>query len=249
MIRNFNLRINMSKINRPTCISDETIKHIIETKTYYTQYQPILSIKDQEIYAYEALARFKHGDNHLPPDIVFGHCHHNLELFYQLEYQTKKTQFQNRPKNAKLFVNFDPHVFGYKKGVNELFSFFKNQKNFTIELVENSHAHINISMLIDIFNKFKFEFAMDDFFKEDSMVSIFLLNKTNYIKLDKDMLSAIKLNRSFIHIINGIVDFAHSQNQKVILEGIETYEDLEIAKDTKIDFVQGFLYDNLFIDR
>jgi len=239
----------MCKLNRPTCLSDETIKHIIETKTYYSQYQPILSMKNQEIYAYEALARFKHGDNIIAPDIVFRQCHHNLELFYQLEYHTKKVQFQNRPKNTKLFVNFDPHVFGYKKGVNELFSFFKNQKNFAIELVENSHAHINIELLIDIFNKFKFEFAMDDFFKEDSMVSIFLLNKTNYIKLDKDMLKAMKLNRSFIHIINGIVDFAHSQNQKVILEGIETYEDLEIAKDTKIDFVQGFLYDNLFIDK
>ena len=239
----------MCKLNSPNLISPEIIKHIIENKNFYTQYQPILSITDQQIYAYEALARFKYKGDLIAPDIVFGHCHHNLEDFYQLEYHTKKVQFQNRPKDTKLFVNFDPHVFGYKKGVNELFSFFKNQKNFTIELVENSHAHINISMLIDIFNKFKFEFAMDDFFKEDSMVSIFLLNKTNYIKLDKDMLTAMKLNKSFIHIINGIVDFAHSQNQKVILEGIETYEDLEIAKDTKIDFVQGFLYDNLFIDK
>lgn len=239
----------MCKFNSPNLISPKTIQYIIDNKDFYTQYQPILSIKDQKIYAYEALARFKYKNELIAPDIIFGHCHHNLEHFYQLEYLTKKVQFQNRPKDAKLFVNFDPHVFGYKKGVNELFSFFKNQKNFTIELVENSHAHINISMLIDIFHKFKFEFAMDDFFKEDSMVSIFLLNKTNYIKLDKDMLKAIKLNRSFIHIINGIVDFAHSQNQKVILEGIETYEDLEIAKDTKIDFVQGFLYDNLFIDR
>lgn len=249
MIGKINIRITMSKFNKPSCISDETIKHILETKTYYTQYQPILSIKDEKIYAYEALARFKHEGNILPPDIVFGQCHHNLELFYQLEYRTKKIQFQNRPQNTKLFINFDPHVFGYKTGVNELFSFFKNQKNFTIELVENSHTHINITLLIDLFNKFNFEFAMDDFFKEDSVVSIFLLNKTNYIKLDKDIINAIKVNKGFIHIVNGIVDFAHSQNQKVILEGIETYQDLEIAKDTKVDFIQGFLYEHLFIEK
>lgn len=81
------------------------------------------------------------------------------------------------------------------------------------------------------------------------MVSIFLLNRTHYIKLDKDMLKAMKLNNSFLHIINGIVDFAHSQNQKVILEGVETYEDLEIAKDTKVDFIQGFLFENRFIEK
>lgn len=239
----------MCKLNITKILSDSTITEIIGNKLFSTQYQPIISLKDQKIYAYEALARFNYKNHPLPPDLVFGYCHKNLELFYQLEYQTKKVQFQNRPKDAKLFINFDPHVFGYKKGVNELFSFFKNQKNFTIELVENSHTHINISMLINIFNKFNFEFAMDDFFKEDSLVSIFLLNKTNYIKLDKDMLTALKSNSAFSHIINGIVDFAHTQNQKVILEGVETYADLEIVKDTKIDFVQGFLYDNLFINK
>ena len=40
-----------------------------------------------------------------------------------------------------------------------------------------------------------------------------------------------------------------NQKQKMILEGIETYEDLEIARDTKVDFIQGFLYDNLFINK
>jgi len=239
----------MYQQNNFKIISEKIIEEIIEKKLFYTQYQPIISLHDEEVYGYEALARFKYKENLLPPDLVFGFCHKDLELFYQLEYLTKKKQFENRPKDKKLFINFDPHVFGYKTGVNELFSFFQKQKDFTIELVENSHVHINISMLIDIFNKFKFEFAMDDFFKEDSMVSIFLLNKTNYIKLDKDMLKAVKSNNSFIHIINGIVDFAHSQNQQVILEGIETYEDLEIAKDTKVDFIQGFLYDKLFINK
>ncbi|MCD4758399.1 MAG: EAL domain-containing protein [Arcobacteraceae bacterium] len=239
----------MCKLNNTKLISEHIIKAILENKLFYTQYQPIISLHDDEIYGYEALARFKYNDNFLPPDLVFAYCHKNLKLFYQLEYLTKKAQFLNRPKNKKLFINFDPHVFGYKTGINELFSFFQKQKNFTIELVENSHVHINISMLIDIFNKFEFEFAMDDFFKEDSMVSIFLLNKTNYIKLDKDILTAVKSNNSFIHIVNGIVDFAHSQKQKVILEGIETYEDLEIARDTKVDFIQGFLYDNLFINK
>lgn len=155
----------MCKLNSSNFICEDTIKQIIENKNFYTQYQPILCLKNQEIHAYEALARFTHKDTLLPPDLVFGHCHKNLELFYQLEYATKIVQFRNRPKDTKLFINFDPHVFGYKTGVNELFSFFKNQRNFTIELVENSHAHINISLLIDIFNKFKFEFAMDDFSK------------------------------------------------------------------------------------
>ncbi len=239
----------MCKLNNFKIISEEIIQEIIEKKLFYTQYQPIVSLKNGAIFAYEALARFNYKDILLPPDSIFEYCHTNLELFYHLEYNIKKAQFQNRPKNTKLFINFDPHLFGHKSGTDNLFSLFSKQKNFTIELVENSHVHINISMLIDIFNKFKFEFAMDDFFKEDSMVSIFLLNKTNYIKLDKDMLKAVKSNNSFIHIINGIVDFAHSQNQQVILEGIETYEDLEIARDTKVDFIQGFLYDKLFINK
>jgi len=239
----------MCKLNNFKLISEEIINKIIEKKLFYTQYQPIVSIKDDSIFAYEALARFKYNNIVLPPDIVFEYCHSNLELFYKLESSIKKEQFRNRPRDKKLFINFDPHVFGHKTGVNDLFTFFKKQKNFIIELVENSHTSINIKLLIDIFNKFEFEFAMDDFFKEDSMISIFLLNHTNYIKLDKDMLTAIKSNYSFVHIINGLVTFAHSHNKKVIFEGIETYEDLEMAKDTNVDFIQGFFYDKQFINK
>ena len=46
--------------------------------------------------------------------------------------------------------------------------------------------------------------------------------------------------------VKSIINYAHSADKKVILEGIETHEDLQLAQQLKCDFVQGFYYHDSF---
>jgi len=228
-------------------ITLDSIRSILKNKTYYCEYQPFICTKTNEIKAYEALARFQYNNQYIAPDVVFGKCHKDIELFFQLELKMKEYQFKYRMKDKKLFINFDPHILLYIDGINDIFKLFSEQSNFVIELVENSNMAVNIKKLVQIFEQYKYTFAVDDFFKENSMVSTYLLNNCEYLKLDKDILSELKRNSSFYHIVDGIVKFAHSLNKKVVLEGIETFEDVEIAKERDIDLMQGFYFKDKFI--
>ncbi|MCK9338009.1 MAG: EAL domain-containing protein [Arcobacteraceae bacterium] len=229
------------------CKSDSFIKDILSKKSFYAEYQPIVDIKTLEIIGYEALSRFKYNGSNIPPKDVFEYCHKNVDLFFALEMDMKKHQFKNRPENAKLFINFDPHVFYKRDGANDVFECFSKHTNFVIELVENSHQSVNIELLIDIFRKFDYKFAIDDFFQDNTLLSIFLLNNCDYLKLDMGILKELKANRSFYLIVDGLVNFAHSNDKLVILEGIENEIDLQIAKDRNIDLLQGFYFEKQFI--
>jgi len=233
--------------NKFPLLNNEILKDILIKKSYWAEYQPIISPYTSVIHSYEALSRFSYEGANIPPKIVFDYCHKNLKMFYELEMATKQYQFENRPTKGLLFINFDPHILYQKNRINDVFEFFSRHKDFVIELVENSHHSVKIEVLIDVFRKFEFQFAVDDFFQDNTMLSIFLLNKCDYLKLDMGILEEIKKNQNFIHLIEGIIKFAHSENKYVILEGIETIEDVELAKNLKVDFVQGFYYENQFI--
>lgn len=227
----------------------QSVKDILVQKNLRTEYQPIVSLADDSILAYEALARFYLDGRSVPPDIVFDICHKDLSLFYELEMSVKEHQFQNRPKEKKLFINFDPHILHYKQRTKEIFTLMSKQSDFVIELVENSHESINIERLIEVFNKLKYQFAVDDFFKENSIISLYLLKECHYLKLDKDILKQIKIDSAFAEVVKGICNYAHKIGKEVILEGIETDDDLYLAKECRVDFVQGFLYRDRFINR
>lgn len=74
-----------------------------------------------------------------------------------------------------------------------------------------------------------------------------LLHKSNYLKLGIYYLRTIRENPAYIEILKGVVNFAKQKNQYTILEGVETKEDLKIAQDLGIDYVQGYLFKQEFI--
>lgn len=225
------------------------VRNILAKKNYGVEYQPFICTKDGQIKGYEALARFEYKSKPFRPDIFFEICHNHNKLFFEAEFMIKKFQFENRPKDIKLFVNFDPHILLDKDCINPIFDFFTKQKNFVIELVENSSDAVNTPKLMEIFRSLNFNFAADDFFKEDSKLSLSLLRECDFLKLDIDTLNEMKKDTHFINIVAGLVKYSHALNKKVILEGVETNEDLALAKKLDIDCVQGFLFRSLFIKK
>lgn len=226
-----------------------TVENILANRNFGVEYQPIVAIENEQIIAYEALSRFRYKGLSLSPDTFFGICHHDLELFAKAESMLKSFQFKHRPKDSQLFVNFDPHVLHNAKWVHHVFDFFSKQENFIIEVVENSYEAVNTEKLLEIFYQRNYQFAIDDFFKENSMVSIYLLKKCHVLKFDRMLINELKNTPSFKHVIQGLISFAHENNKKIIFEGIETEEDFALAKSMKCDYVQGFLFQSMFIEK
>jgi EAL domain-containing protein (putative c-di-GMP-specific phosphodiesterase class I) len=77
------------------------------------------------------------------------------------------------------------------------------------------------------------------------MISTSVIQLVDYIKLDKYVFKN-KKNQNFMLLVKSIIEYAHSTNKKIILEGVETADDLLLAKRLNADFIQGFYYREQF---
>ena len=230
-----------------------TLIELIENQRYGVEYQPIICLKNQEIYAYECLSRFFDRKNTpIGPDIVYALLHDSPLSLFQVEYQQKKLQLSCAPNNMNIFVNLDQDSYfstGALKEENPFLKLFKDfeKSEIIVELIENSEISDAIMSLamIDNLSKNNIRTAIDDVCNPHSMVSTGVIQLVNYIKFDKYVLSN-RSNVNFMLLVEALINYSHNANKKVILEGVETFDDLQFAKQLNVDFVQGFYYRDLF---
>jgi len=236
-----------------THLSPSTLIDLMENQRYGVEYQPIICIKSQELYAYECLSRFySKNKSTIRPDLVYSSLHDSPLSLFQVEYQQKVLQLSYAPNEVNIFVNLDQDSYfstGALKDDNPFLKLFKGfeKSKITVELIENSEINDAIMSLamIDTLSKNNIHTAIDDLCKPQSMVSTAVIQLVEYIKLDKYVLEN-KDNENFMLLVESMINYAHSTNKKIILEGVETVEDLQFAKQLNVDFVQGFLYRERF---
>jgi EAL domain-containing protein (putative c-di-GMP-specific phosphodiesterase class I) len=234
-------------------IPASSLIELIEKQRYGVEYQPIIDINNQEVMAYECLARFFNDEGQfIRPDLVYASLHDSPLSLFQVEYQQKKLQLSHAPNNIDIFVNLDQDSY-FSSGVindeNPFLELFKNfkQSEIVVELIENSEindAIMSLSM-IDTLTRNGIDTAIDDVCNPQSMISTSVIQLVSYIKLDKYVIEN-KQNTNFMLLVESLIGYAHSTGKKVILEGIETETDLQLAKKLKVDFVQGFLFKKQF---
>ncbi|MEI6895489.1 MAG: EAL domain-containing protein [Colwellia sp.] len=222
---------------------------LIENKRFGVEYQPIVQCKNQEIFAYESLARFySHDNKEIRPDLVYESLHSSPLSLFQVEYQQKKLQLSHAIPGHDIFVNLDQDSY-FSSGCidqdNPFLQLFKSYTHSTVvvELIENSEindATMSLSM-IDNLAKSGIPTAIDDVCDPQSMISTSVIQLVNYIKLDKFVIKNQK-NKNFMLLVKSLIDYAHSANKTVILEGVETSTDLALANHLNCDYVQGFYY-------
>ncbi len=78
------------------------------------------------------------------------------------------------------------------------------------------------------------------------MLSVAVMQLVEWIKLDKYVLK-MQDDVSYMVFVSKIIEFAHVTGKRVILEGVETAEDLAFAERIGVDYVQGFFYRDNFI--
>ncbi len=234
-------------------LSTPYLLDLMDKKRYGVEFQPIISTFGTEIFAYECLARFFNAQGEsIQPDLVFSSLHNNPLSLFQVEYEQKKLQLSSAPNSADIFVNLDQDSYsasGVLNHENPFVQLFKNynKANVIVELIENSQlsdAMMSLSM-IDNLSKNNINTAIDDLFDPQSMLSTSVIQLVDYLKLDKFVLKN-RDSKNFMALVNALIGYAHETGKKVILEGVETEDDLRFAKQIGTDFVQGFLYKKLF---
>ncbi|MDF1876489.1 EAL domain-containing protein [Sulfurimonas sp. SAG-AH-194-L11] len=228
----------------------DSISSIMANESFGVSYEPIIDLNSMEIFAYEALSRFKHGSIVVSPYEFFKSVHQDIELFFYIESILKRFQLHNRPPDKKLFLNLDPDVAISDNHVAFWIDFFQDTKEVVVEIIENSDEESaeDVEHFMDWMDEYEIPYAYDDFAKPNSIYFTSLLCRANLIKLDMDVLKRIKQHPPYIEVIKGIVKYAKESEKKTVLEGIENNEDLKIAQALGVDYIQGYMFKDKFIN-
>ncbi len=226
------------------------VLRILEANQLACEYQPIVRVSDQEIWAYEALARFRLDEDLIAPNLVFDALHSDRTRFFMLESRSKRFQLRHRPKGARLFVNLDPKVVEIDHHLEHWLGIFGSQQDLVVEILENTSAENldSVRSFADRLHATGVDVALDDVGGHENFFSFELLEHCQILKLDRYWLSRFERDPAYIDLIKGMLSFARSRGIHSVLEGVETASHLECAKTLGIDFVQGFLYRDAFIN-
>ena len=240
----------MKTIERENEVKTSLVK-AVENNEFKVYYQPILNLKNNKVEGFEALIRWSRSSELEVSVEDYINILGRTNLIYDITTLTIKEVVnfikKTNDKNINVSFNVTPKQFLEKgfinKLTNEIYKEDIDPHQISIEITEN--VFINEFKVIN--NKIKtlkslgVKVFLDDF---GTGYSSFKYLKDLYIdvlKLDKSFITNIETDKKLLSIVGGIINLAKGLNFDVIAEGVENSKQLNVLKDFKCDYIQGFL--------
>lgn len=238
--------------NAESVLSINEIKDAIEKKQVICFYQEIVDAKTLEISHYEALLRIidKNGNIVLPekflPIIKGTFILRNITKTI-LKICYKKLQ-EEKDIKINLNLNFKDII---DNSILQLLKNFALEDNissrFGLEIVESEdlinskEAKDNLLMLKSL----GYKIFIDDFGSGYSNFIYLTEIKSDYIKIDGNIIIKILEDKISFLLVKSIIDFAKEADIKVIALYVNTKEIFELIKLLGVDYAQGYYFSTL----
>ncbi len=134
----------------------------------------------------------------------------------------------------------------YVKNVEKVISRYDiNAEHLEIEITETVFFDEKDKMIevVKELKKLGLNLAMDDFGSGYSSLNILRDIPFDILKIDRGFVSESVASKSAVVIMQKIIEMAHGLNIKVICEGVETKEQVDILRELGCTRVQGYFYD------
>ena len=119
-----------------------------------------------------------------------------------------------------------------------------NPKNIILEVTESLAVEDMNLMKKVLFNLKEngFSIALDDFGTGYSSLNHIMEMPLDYVKIDKSFVANYGTDNFNPSLLSAITELAHSVNMKVVVEGVETKQQMEFLMFLDADRIQGYLY-------
>ena len=224
----------------------EAINRLLDEKLIRFAYQPIVDLKTGEIFAYEALMRPLLENFKSPLEIIavataqskLGQLERLVMLMaFQIIDEQKATI-----GSKKIFVNSIPSQMMSKE--DHLFIQRRYKHIFDTMVIEITEAENDspktMTDKVSFIKGLGIQLALDDFGTGYSNEMRILTIQPAIIKIDMEMVQGIYADTDKQKLVINLVSFCHPKNIKIIAEGVEEKEDLEMVASLGVDYVQGY---------
>ncbi len=226
----------------------EYIKKKIDNMQVDVMLQPIYDIKKDDIYAVEALARFKEGRKLLPAGIFIDTVYEiglitELDILVLDAIMGKKEYILE--KKIKVFINSAAESLASEKYLKHLHRFLHNFSidNVIIEITEQQ-ALKNIDAIKEFHEKYGVKFAIDDFGSGYSALKtvsdLVEIGLIEVLKIDGALIYNMNKNIQTQKIVQIITQMCTTFDIYSLAEFIENKETLDILKRFDTRLAQGF---------
>ena len=212
-------------------------------------YQAIVSLKDAEIYGYEALSRIDLDDCAINTAELFEMAD-ALNCLWELEELCRKKALRhaaNKEDNIKLFINVDPNVINdgkFKSGVTAKYlkKYGLLPEDIIFEITERTFIE-DAGAFKETLNHYtsqRYRIAIDDFGTEYAGLNRICALNPRFVKFDIGLIKGIDEDNVRYSLLKSFTSFCHNAGIAVIAEGVETSETLEALVDIGVDYAQGY---------
>ncbi|MGC9143920.1 bifunctional diguanylate cyclase/phosphodiesterase, partial [Hydrogenobaculum sp.] len=237
---------NLMKKNKFSIGISDLVK-AMEDKRLFPVFQKIIDFKTNKVYGYEVLMRLISERGEIIPAYVFIDIIYSSNIIYAFEEYVidlaiKKIKSLDIKPKPKLFINMPLRIVNIfkknKKRMKHLLEDMVNSQDVIFEISERKEREPleSIGYLVNELKALGFGIALDDFGTENSSFQKLSIIRPDIVKLDRFFLREGK------DIISWVAEGLKSSDYKILIEGVETEEDVKLIDKLQPDFVQGFYY-------
>lgn len=218
-------------------------------------YQPIVQLSTGHIYKAEALIRWQHPVRGLVSPLEFIPIAEDTGLIVEIgdwvfrEAVSQVIEWRQREPNFQISVNRSPVQFrtNFKQNmhwINHMLALDLPGNSICIEITEGLLLDARDAVInqLDSYSKAGIELSIDDFGTGYSSLAYLRKFEIDYVKIDKSFISNIHQGSSNMILCEAIIVMAHKLGKKVVAEGIETQEQMDLVIAAGCDFGQGYLF-------
>lgn len=228
------------------------LRDAINNNDLILNYQPKISIRDKALIGVEALARWRHPERGLigPDDFVAlaeqaGLCKPftNLILAKALEQCAKWQQAgYHIPVSVNLSIK-NLHDLDFPDDVAILLNKWQVQPEMLLLEITESCIVIDQDRVVKVIaelRKMGLQLSIDDFGTGYSSIAYLKNFPAQEIKIDKSFITDMLQNDDNALIVKSTIEMVHNIGRKVVAEGVEDEETMQLLLELGCDMIQGF---------
>lgn len=222
-------------------------------------FQPIIDLSLKKVIGFEAFVRgFKNGKELISPYQLFEKAKELgiLKDFDRLcrEKAMKKMKDYGLEKDFLLFLNvhneaIDQGLLGSTWILEKALYYGLKPEHVVIEVCEEKVKNFEgLVQFIRNYKSYGFLIALDDFGTKHSNIERVLFLEPDFLKIARLLLDSADKVLTKKKLLEGIYIFLERLEIPGILEGLETYEELNILRNIGFRYAQGFLFSPPVLD-
>jgi EAL domain-containing protein (putative c-di-GMP-specific phosphodiesterase class I) len=214
-------------------------------------YEPIVEVMTRTVFGYEALSRGPEGTELHSPAVLFESAQRH-DLVFQLDCLCRQRALEGArdlPGQAKLFLNVRPTTIHDPQfradALERTLALCKLRPSDVVFEISEQESIDNFEMFKEVrdsYGKLGFQIALDDTGRGYSSLEAVMELQPEFIKVDRAFVTGIDEDPARQELLRALQSLAQRLGARIIGEGLDTIEELEMLGKLGIPFGQGWLF-------